>query len=79
MNRIKQRMSKTAAYSTEQELKAICVKKILEDNGVTLAEMSEYDIVDYLQLNDTITFENIEDLVEEWIDDTRENYPEQIL
>ena len=62
----------------EEKLKVLCINEILKDNGVELNNMTANDIIEYLEINDTITFENIEELVKNWIEDTKINYPEYI-
>lgn len=79
MNRILARINKAASTEVERVLKELCVEHILEDNGVRLSEMSVSDVVDYLEANETLTFENIQDLVEDWIQETEDNYPELLL
>lgn len=78
MNRIKTRLEKSASSGMSSELKKLCVINILNFNGVELNDLTAEDVVEYLEQNNQLTFENIEDLVKQWIEDTRTNYPENL-
>ena len=82
MSNLKKRLNKVAEvvgfdYDSE-ELKIMCVESILKNNGIVLKEMTAKDLVEELEMNDTLTFDNIGNLVEEWVNSTEENYPEFI-
>lgn len=83
MGNLRKRLSKVASNDS-YDLKVLCVEKILKDNGVTLKAVDGLssgqatDVVDYLETNETLTFENITQLVEKWIEETEENYPEML-
>ena len=83
MGNLRKRLSKIAS-SDSYELKVLCVEKILKDNNVTLKAVEGLssghatDVVDYLETSETLTFENITQLVEKRIEETEENYPEML-
>lgn len=47
------------------------IKKILDDRGLELADMTIWDIIEYLDMVDDPEY-----TIFQWIQDTLENYPE---